>query len=178
MYKLQKHQIKNRERLQMLREKVKDVKPEVFAYLAGFYDGEGSLTVNGRVRTNGRIRRSRVPYVCIKMSHNKKEPLALFASVFGGKYYETFKVTAKDGSGGRYLYHYRSNLNETRVTLECLLPYLIVKKEQAQLALHMFDKSDTLIWKEFKEEKIKLIEQIRSYNEKGKSLIQVNKVTE
>jgi hypothetical protein len=172
---LQKHQIKNRERLKMLREKASKTKPEVFAYLAGFYDGEGSLTVNGRMRTNGRIHRSRVPYVCIKMSHNKKEPLEKFVEAIGGKVYESFKVTKRDKTAGRYLYHYRAALNESRVILECLLPYLIVKKEQAELALYMFDKSDRLTWKEFKEEKIKLIEHIRAYNEKGKSLIQVCK---
>ena len=168
---LEKHQIKNRERLAQLREKVKNVPVSTFSYLAGYYDGEGYLTVNGRVRTKGRIRRSRVPYVSIKIASMDREPLDEFCKVFGGSIYEAKRKT----SLGRTIYNYRANLNETRVILECLLPYLKIKKEQSKLALLMFDKSDVLKWKEFKEEKIKLIEQIRSFNHKGKSLIQVQK---
>lgn len=92
----------------------------IIAYLAGFFDGEGSISLH-EIRSKVRVRVGQVV----------EEPLQRYVNMFGGKIY-CQQVT----KGGFPYYSY-----DTNDSLRCgnilteLYPYLIVKQAKAQVAL-------------------------------------------
>lgn len=89
-------------------------------YLAGFFDGEGSISLN-EIRSKVRIRVGQVG----------EEPLNLYAQVFGGT------VRFQQITRGRLpYYNYDTNDSIRCGKILCsLYPYLLVKQEKAQIAL-------------------------------------------
>lgn len=89
-------------------------------YLAGFFDGEGSISLR-EIRNKVRIRIGQV----------EKQPLQIYASVFGGavRYSQITK-------GGLPYYQYDTNDSKRCGSiLSNLYPYLLVKQAKAQAAL-------------------------------------------
>lgn len=90
------------------------------AYLAGFFDGEGSISLH-EMRSKVRIRVGQIV----------EEPLQRYVTMFGGKIY-CQQVT----KGGFSYYSYDTNdSNRCGNILTELYPYLVVKQAKAQVAL-------------------------------------------
>ena len=85
------------------------------AYIAGFFDGEGCI----------HARRSHAD-LQISIAQNVIAPLEVIAVQFGGA------ITRRNAAS---IYTWRCPVKSERSFLETILPYLIVKKEQAELGL-------------------------------------------
>jgi len=113
----------------------------IYAYLAGFIDADGSITI---VTANS-IRKTKTGDVkqCqfrVKLSaHNCKiDPINLLKQEFGGGKLR-FKKTgkAKEHANWRPCYEWIITNNQAAHALKCMLPYLTIKKEQANLCLEL-----------------------------------------
>jgi hypothetical protein len=99
------------------------------AYTAGFFDGEGCVLVS--VRLDGSYS------LAITISQKFPEPLEFIQANFGGKITRKKHIESRPGfRDGLYeIYELRWNSGFTRPVLEAMLPYLVLKKNQAELAL-------------------------------------------
>lgn len=108
---------------------------ETLAYLAGFFDGEGHITIE---RTSSQ--KQGVPgssqMLRIGACNTDPRPVELLYRTLGG----SLRVTTPKGipkSGGEYAtqYIWRLKSSEAKECLKALLPFLIVKRERADLAI-------------------------------------------
>lgn len=103
------------------------------SYVAGFFDGEGCISsqeswIPGKYEKFPRIN------LQISITNTDKEVLNLIRGRFGGQISKHTKKT------GKLCYAWKlTGKDKMRVFLLSVLPYLIVKKEQALLALEFID---------------------------------------
>lgn len=97
------------------------------AYAAGFFDGEGSIGIAFTKNTNGK----RYHRLMISIVQTDPRPLLWIKARFGG-----YMGTGKMHNLGRKLaYTWQSNSQVAEDFLRTIRPYLIVKAEQADIAL-------------------------------------------
>lgn len=102
------------------------------SYIAGFFDGEGCIST-GRHRPTSQ-RETGQSYIRVKVSVSQRFPqiLLYIRDYFGfGEVYEV-----KDGTQWRYSC---SSSQQTMSFLQALLPYLKVKRRQAELGIQLAD---------------------------------------
>ena len=100
------------------------------AYLSGFLDGEGSISIHKILRKrNNKKYVSPDHFVLVQVSQQSPKPLELYKSIFGGTICTT---TTKYGNK---VWRYSIASKKAKVLLENLYPYIILKKGQAKLAL-------------------------------------------
>ena len=91
------------------------------AYIAGFFDGEGSAFISTPKQVNGK----RYKKVVAKISQNDKEILLWIASLFGfGNIYEN-GISTSGNMNHFIVFNYR----QARTFLTAIEPYLRIKKE-------------------------------------------------
>ena len=96
------------------------------AYAAGFFDGEG------HIRIVQHSKRCRTLMLQVSISQNCPEPLEFIAYLFGGTVSaRTFRY--KDGR--RAMYGWQASSGVAGRFLMTVLPFLIVKRKQAELAI-------------------------------------------
>jgi hypothetical protein len=96
------------------------------AYVAGFFDGEGCITIKTEKGTPSSLSTG--------ISQKDIKPLKRIKEIFGGSIYY---------HKPNDMYQWRANNDLSYWFLLAILPYLIVKKEQALLAIeyqHLRDK--------------------------------------
>lgn len=99
------------------------------AYAAGFFDGEGHITIAAGKRTDMRYG---VSYsMRCGASQNDLAPLLWLQSRWGGSIYAAKRKT----STGNVTHHWTILPRNAKAFLTDVLPYLIVKRERAELAL-------------------------------------------
>jgi len=106
------------------------------AYIAGFFDGEGCISIENGAR--GMILR------CITCQKFDDRPLELMEDVFGGGCH-----THKSSGVRKHVVIGRKAV----AMLERLMPLLLVKRRQAEIAVMMFEMS--------KEERLEAVEQLQ-----------------
>ena len=99
---------------------------ELLAYLAGFFDGEGTI--------NLLIVKQNTLHTTLLVGNTDPEPLQLFADTFGGKV-ACYETHSSDYPG--HIYHWHVSGKTFERTLEALLPYLRNKRGQAEIALEL-----------------------------------------
>lgn len=98
---------------------------EKLIWAAGFFDGEGYIRV--AKASPGRA----VGHLKVNITQVIREPLELFRELFGGGIY-----TAPRGSASRQHADRWEAVSATAArALEAMLPYLVVKREHAEIAL-------------------------------------------
>ena len=100
------------------------------AYLAGFFDGEGSVTV-------ARVRRSigdASYYLAISITQTSLPVLQLYQMCFGPAIY-----SVKRPVGMAPTWVWRARQAKKGLFLSSLLPFVILKKSQFELALHFLE---------------------------------------
>ncbi|MDE1767416.1 MAG: hypothetical protein KGI27_14255 [Thaumarchaeota archaeon] len=107
-----------------------------WSYVAGIFDGEGSIHAHHyQVKSNTTIdpdKRYVARQVKITIVGTDIRLMKWLLGNFGGKFYDRAKRTAS----GRHAYYWRpKGKKNTENFLLGILPYLIMKKEQAKLAL-------------------------------------------
>lgn len=112
---------------------------EKLAYCAALIDGEGSLVLTKRA-ANGKSRHKRFD-VEVKIAMNDNHGLLIFHEMFGGKIsVGSKKINLKTGEEycPAYVLRY-SRIEKVRLICKSLMPYLQVKKEQAENILDFCD---------------------------------------
>lgn len=101
---------------------------ELLAYLAGFFDGEGSLGVYPTKHSGGGLTHR----IAVRVEQCDPAPLELFARRFGGRVIANRKrVTTLR----RQTSLWQVAAMRAEVVLRSLLPWLVVKRGEAELAL-------------------------------------------
>lgn len=100
------------------------------AYLAGLVDGEGYVGIK-RSRRRDAVNLSYHERIQVRMIH--EEAIALLARTLGGSYYRE-KPHANDG---RPLFCWQASDRLACTILRTLLPYLLVKRDQAENVLEL-----------------------------------------
>jgi intein/homing endonuclease len=97
-----------------------------WAYLAGFFDGEGTII-------GSKVDKSKDSYKAhVRINNTNAHPIAWIYSQFGGS------VTTSINPSGRLRYNWSSNSKKDKLPLlEGMLPYLIVKRDEARLAIKL-----------------------------------------
>jgi hypothetical protein len=93
-------------------------------YLAGFFDGEGCIDGNRRGAAWG---------LRVSASNTDERPLRRLQSVFGGSIY------SKRQGDRRSCSVWQASGRKAARFLEVLLPYLVVKRAQAEAGLRLYD---------------------------------------
>lgn len=119
---------------------MQDNQREEIIYLAGLFDGEGTICIQKDARPpdklNGKYKGATYT-VTIRVGMIQKEPIEMFKKVFGIGYLDCEKSYHKYRPLWRYSIRAR---NDVKSFLEKIVQFLRVKKEQANLALEYFEK--------------------------------------
>jgi len=109
------------------------------AWAAGFFDGEGCVTVAADGKPRRRLRRTSYR-LHITVSNTKLAPLERFKTLFGGAVYQQRQNGEKaglavDSAGRKASYFWMIPGRAAQRVLASLLPYLCTRHEQAAAAL-------------------------------------------
>ena len=112
----------------MGRDERASITPELLAYFAGFFDGEGCAQLT---RHNDAI----YPRFCVKVSVGQVDPkpLRMLQESFGGKL--SMYPNGTSSNARQPFTEWRLVGKKACIFLTAILPNLIVKKEQAELCL-------------------------------------------
>jgi len=105
----------------------------LLSYLAGIVDGEGYIGIkksSSMSKHNGS--KSPIYHERIQIRMVNEKAIRLFKKTFGGNYY---KEKAEQHNSRLPLYCYQSSDKQASIILKKLIPYLLVKKRDAQLVL-------------------------------------------
>jgi len=106
---------------------------ELLAYLAGLVDGEAYIGIKKSLPKKQNGERSPTYHERIQIRMVNEIAIKIFSDTFGGSYYRE----APHADKGKPLYCYQvSDRNACRILRE-LLPYLQVKKRDAELVLEL-----------------------------------------
>lgn len=105
--------------------------PIQWAYLAGFYDGEGTITTTKQQRADG------VSYYQLRfvISNTSYEVLKSLQEQFGGSIHGHKPTNTKHR---KFFQWYMSSVEKTVPVLKGMLPYLRYKTQEIELALEFF----------------------------------------
>lgn len=104
-------------------------KPSI-EYLAGFFDGEGCIKIS---RSHTTVSGSPRYNLSIKVGNINQEVIKAFGDRWGGKYY-ILPESVKRGNR-QIFYEWFANSKVSKIVLNEMFPYLIVKKIEAKVAL-------------------------------------------
>ena len=133
---------------------------ETYAYLAGFVDADGSISLVRDKYFDKKLNRDRYKYR-IKLSvHNCKiEPIEVFKKCFGGgKLRNTRRGKAMaEHPNWRECYEWTLWSKQAEDAIRLLLPFLLIKKQQALLALEMQDLKHSIKTNDYKKEELRVL---------------------
>ncbi len=115
------------------------------AYAAGFFDGEGCISIalqRGATSRGKHYPNVRRYFLSVSLSQNDPTPIHWLVERFGGKcQFKRGKISYSDEQYERYDWHIRTN--EALIFLRMVRPFLLVKAEQADIA---FEFAETVEW--------------------------------
>lgn len=117
--------------LNQLRKRCKKIPLLELAYQAGFFDGEGSIMAG-----NISLTKRHCPNVMIKYGNTDIRPVQFLSKYFGVKIQ---KQDLSNSNHAKTFYHAMLGELKSRIFLEKLLPYLIIKHRRAKLALRFYE---------------------------------------
>lgn len=102
-----------------------------WSYLAGLFDGEGTVCISTSHNKNGTV----IFQMNVKVANTKLELMQWLVKNFGGAY---FVSNAKNDANKRYSTQYSwqpKGKNNRKEVLVNMLPYLVIKRQQALVGL-------------------------------------------
>jgi|WetSurMetagenome_2_1015567.scaffolds.fasta_scaffold609303_2 hypothetical protein len=134
-----------------------------YSYLAGIIDGEGCLTIGAGRKGNV------TNYNSIIMVASTSEKLIKWLQTnFGGNYYKSSRVSDKWKQA--YIWRFLKK-NEIEKLLLAILPYLIIKREQAILLLEFVRLPR---YQETPEKREELFQKMKLLNKRGNDSVTTN----
>lgn len=104
--------------------------PTTLAYLAGMIDGDGYITINRSVRA-GKVYHG----PAVGIAGTRREPHDLAASLWGG----AVSRYAPKNPNHRPQFQWSRQGAKAAMIIRAIEPYLLVKREHAWLALHLWE---------------------------------------
>jgi hypothetical protein len=106
------------------------------AYIAGFLDGDGSIYVRLKPNTSYRFGFQIAPYIVFFQSRKEKKNFEKICSLIGFGYMRV----RKDG----ILEYTINRVEDIRKLLKDVIPFLVLKKKQAELMLKILDRKEQM----------------------------------
>lgn len=131
------------------------------AYLAGIIDGDGSLTLSHRRRNAARGWESIELHISI--SNTNQSLMSHLSQMLGAPFY-----SAKDRRNRKWKQHFVISFSafvELNALLTRIIPYLIVKRRQAEIMLELVKRR--LSKEPYTDEDRKLVRELRRLNRRG-----------
>jgi len=101
------------------------------AYVAGLIDGEGCITTSRQANKSGSVYHT----IILHVEMADREPLEFAQTTLGGKIYHR----GIRSNWGKPHWCWRASGEEVTRIIKPLLPYLILKRPQAVIALRIYD---------------------------------------
>jgi len=134
--------------------------PTDAAYIAGIIDGEGNISLH---MYDGKGRTTKVLRPRVGVTNTSLELLEWLRKVIGFGYIDRHKESSEHKDTWRYgLY----SVNDIRRLLEDILPYLVVKREQAELLLTFC--KEHVSYRPATEVEIEIYYDLKELNRKGR----------
>ncbi len=136
---------------------------EKLAYVAGIIDGEGCFGMYYSKRLDRHIMTVDIYNSCLEL-------LKWINEIFPGEYREIKAPSKKIHVNWKPQYIWRSNNNQTLQFLKDVLPFLIVKKKQCELAIKFretFLKRECPVSQKTREIRRSLYEEMKLLNQRG-----------
>jgi hypothetical protein len=109
---------------------------EALAYMAGIIDGEGSICIFETYGKNKRYGTYSRTKAIVTVANTSEDLMRWINTNFGGAMWRVKRRRGEDGSGRwKVCYHWELGHTKASDLLLMLLPYLVVKKKQAELFL-------------------------------------------
>lgn len=115
-----------------------DLQSDLFtAYAAGFFDGEGSVILHrsSRVSLRGQDNHSRY-HLRITVTNTHLGALQLLKERWGGGIHNSRTSTHRVAGTTRIVYWWSVNSRQAATFLRDVLPFLVVKQEQARVGIY------------------------------------------
>jgi hypothetical protein len=132
-------------------------------YFAGFVDGEGNISIY-RHKDN-RTKRGYTLHPFFKVSGTNNKLLGILSKEFGGKV--KLSVKPRGNAKSVYVLEYQE-LNQIINVLSMILPYLILKKEQAELMVEFCKKRIKNKGKIYSKEEMLIADKFLKINRRGR----------
>jgi len=132
------------------------------AWAAGFFDGEGYISVRNRTTNTTKQKCIDVELV---VSNTSEASIIRLQSLFGGyiQHFSPKKINLKP------FWRWTGTPNIARIFLKATLPYLVVKKEQAEMALEILNLKNFQRTAERYEREAALLLKINNLTKRGNS---------
>ena len=121
------------------RDKVKQLQERhSLAYMAGIVDGEGSITILRSTQKNprtGKIYNCQVPIICV--ANTSKDLMEWIKDKFGGHYWKV-KRARDENPRWKPTYEWACSCRQAACVAKMILPFLVIKKQQANLVLEFY----------------------------------------
>jgi len=139
----------------------------MYGYVSGIVDGEGTITIcrseyNGKDRNN-KIRHYIAFHVKVNVKNTDERLMKWLQSRFGGEYYKD-ESSLKKHPTWKPAYVWFHAAKDKEPFLLSILPYLILKREQANIALQFLRLDSQRV----PEKRQELYEKIVALNQRGK----------
>jgi hypothetical protein len=140
---------------------------EKLAYVAGIIDGEGCFGMHYYKKLNRH-------YLTVDIYNSCTELLKWLSENFPGNYREIKAPSKKIHTNWKPQFIWRSNEHQTLQFLRDILPFLIVKKKQCELAIKFretFLKRECPVSPKTKETRRLIYEEMKALNQRGIILV-------
>src|ERR1700685_398929 len=104
--------------------------PTVWAQMAGYIDGEGSILINTQKRGKSEVCGF---YLRVTVANTDVRLPVWLKENFGGTYKDANSEKYYEGKNWRRCYHWGASAHRAAWVLHNCLPYLVIKREQAEL---------------------------------------------
>lgn len=140
-----------------------------WAYLAGLFDGEGTFTISNSPPRNGS---PSYAFREVYVTNTNLEVLEWLKSKLGG----TIRITRHSGKGWKDVYKWHAGAKQHYYVVKNILPFLIIKKKQAELILKFIKLKDKQnaskrgrkgLTKSEWEKRNKILQEVRALNKKS-----------
>ena len=133
------------------------------AYIAGFIDGEGSISIIHHATKSKGIRWD----TRINITNTNKEVLEFISNILPVKHRLFYEDERRNPSWKKRWYLVINRQKDIKLLLELIYSYLILKKKQAEIMLKFIDSRLSHRTGRYTEYEIELIKKLRKLNQKG-----------
>lgn len=153
---------------------------QLLTYLAGLWDGEGSFMLlkisrrsHGKQIPNSETNYDPCAQICMTINGRQEQIVALFKDFYGGVLHEVKDPPSKNKNGKPVLM-WRGTCKKATELANDLLPYLMIKKRQAEIIIRFGElraenrKVGGTIENSQKLERLQLVDEIHRLNHRGK----------
>lgn len=113
------------------------MKEEELAYIAGYLDADGCITIYRRKPTNTNGQKNPIHYPDIHISSINQEIIKMFKDLYGGC------ITKDTSQHKNPLYNWKPNISDMKNFLLSIRPYIKLKKQQCDIMINFLEERES-----------------------------------